>query len=140
MRTLFFGVLTLALVDAESGWAGEKKLIPGSPTTCAEDHTFERAGMPRSVSRLAIPSIEKHEGYGYVGGGKLVRGDARGPSDGTFGFDYQGFGWRPGRVFLGWAHDRKQPTSGPYRTDTHHVPDIVSFHPVRKVLDEKKGN
>jgi hypothetical protein len=108
----------------------------GPMTTCPEDHNFDRAGQPQLISHFAIPSIQKHEGPGYIGGGKLVHGDARGPADGTFGFDYQGFGRRPGRVFLGWAHDRPhQPQLGPYRTDTHEVPD--PFHIFKAPLREK---
>jgi hypothetical protein len=112
----------------------------GPSTAGPEDHNLDRAGQPQLLSRFAIPGIEKHEGPGYVGGGKLIHGDGRGPTDGTFAFDYQGLGWRPGRVFLGWAHDRAhQPQLGPYRTDTHHLPDPLSLHPVRRVFDENKG-
>ena len=49
----------------------------------------------RSIRRA---SIEKHEGPGIIGGSRLIKGDAAGPYDGTFGWDYQGFGWHPGRA------------------------------------------
>lgn len=118
--------------------AKEKKLFAPVSTTSELDHDQARAGMPQNISRWATPSIEKREGPGYIGGGKLIRGDARASTDGTFGWDYQGLGWRPGRFFLGWAHDRPdQPKLGTYKTDTHHVPDVFSLHPVRKLLEEK---
>lgn len=92
--------------------------------------------MPATISRHATASIEKHEGPGVIGGSRLFKGDARAPYDGTFGWDYQG--WHPGRVFLGWSHDRKaQPSLGSYKTETHHVPDIFTFRPVRRVLQPR---
>ena len=134
-------ILAIALCMMISGPATARDPDKLGPSTASPaDHTFERAGLPSNVSRLAIPSVEKHEGPGYIGGGRLIRGDSRGPADGTFGFDYQGLGWHPGRVFLGWAHDRShQPKLGSYKTDTYHVPDIFSFHPLRRVFDENKA-
>jgi len=134
-------LLTVVAVLGVAGLAGaqENKLLPHRSTAGPQDHTMERAGQPRQLSHFAKPGIEKHEGPGLIGGGKLIHGDGPVAYDGTFGWDYQGLGWRPGRVFLGWAHDRKhQPKMGPYRTDTHKVPDVVTLHPVRKVLEQKE--
>ncbi|MCE9530907.1 MAG: hypothetical protein K8T89_07265 [Planctomycetes bacterium] len=131
---LFVFVITMP----RSSYAIENKIFKHPPTANPQDHNNQRAGNPQVVSRHATPSVEKHEGLGYVGGGKLIKGDARGPADGTFGMDYQGFGWHPGRVFLGWSHDRKhQPKLGTYTTDTYKVPDPVAHHPLRKLLQPR---
>jgi hypothetical protein len=133
--TIAFTLLAASYVEA-----GERDPDHHGPSTASEaDHTFERAGYPKNVSHLAVPSLDPHAGPGYIGGSKLFGGDSRGPCDGTFGFDYQLFGWHPGRVFLSWAHDRShQPQMGSYKTDTYHVPDPLTLTPVRRVLDEKK--
>jgi hypothetical protein len=138
VRSLTLSIAILSISFPGRGLADEVNRPPAPSTAGPEDHTFERAGMPQNISRLATPSVGKHEGPGYVGGGKLIHGDGRGPADGTFAYDYQGFGWLPGRVFLGWAHDRKQPNPSPYRTDTFHVPDPISLHPLRKIIQDFK--
>ncbi len=95
--------------------------------------------MPSSIAPWAKPGVEKHEGPGLVGGGRLRHGDGPTTNDGTFGWDYKGLGWRPGRVFLGWNHDReRQAKLGTYKTETHHIPDPVSLHPLRKVLEQRE--
>jgi len=136
MRATFLS-LSVLLVTAASGMAQERKLLPHRSTAGPEDHTMERAGNPLELSPFAKPGIEKHEGPGLIGGSRLFHGDGPVAYDGTFGWDYQGLGWRPGRVFLAWSHDRKhQPKMGPYKTDTHKLPDPVTLHPLRKVLEK----
>jgi hypothetical protein len=91
---------------------------------CAQDPQT-RAGHPQEISRLAVPASRQNFTGGYVGGSCLVHGDARGPQDGTWGWDYVAFGHFPNRIFLGWCHCRNSKT-GPYATDGHHVKDPVA--------------
>ena len=105
--------------------------------TTEADHTFARSGQSASMSRMARPSLSSREAPGYVGGGRLIHGDARGPADGTFAYDYVGHGWHPGRVFLGWYNSPDAPRSGPYRTDGPRVFDVFSVRPVRKALNKE---
>ena len=81
MRALILGLL-LTLLFAGRGLARDPDKH-GPSTAGPWDHTLERAGQPLQLSCLAIPSLEKHEGPGYVGGGKLFHGEGRGPADGT---------------------------------------------------------
>jgi hypothetical protein len=133
MRVPTIGII-VSLLLCQAGVARDPE-SHGPSTASAADHTFERAGWPNLLSPHATPSVTPHDGLGYIGGSKLKGGDGRGPMDGTFGFDYQGWKRRPGRIFLGWAHDRqRQPQLGPYRTDTHQVPD--PFHGLRPASTE----
>lgn len=135
MRSAVF-TFTILISFTASANAQEHKLFPNTSLSGPQDHTLEKAGNPQEISRWAKPSIEKHEAPGLVGGSRLIRGDGPGEYDGTFGWDYAG--WHPGRVFLGWAHDRKhQSKLGSYKTDTHKVPDPVSLHPVRKLFESR---
>jgi hypothetical protein len=134
----------LAFILAFGGWSacqaddGYRLFRRPQTESGPEGHTNERSGNPQNTSCLAIPGIEKHEGPGLIGGSRLIHGDGPQRYDGTFGWDYQGFGWHPGRVFLGWSHDRQhQPKLGPYKTDTHNVPDPVSLHPIRRLLEPR---
>lgn len=112
-------------------------------------NTLERAGNPQEVSRLAAPGRTAAYSVGWVGGGLPTlfpsRRDGRDlANDGTWGSDYTLFGRRPGRIFLGWAHDRtRQPQPGPYKIDGPHVPDPLAKHPVQKLLkgreEKEKG-
>jgi hypothetical protein len=62
-------------------------------------------------------------GY-YVGGGRACGGTPRCCTEGTWGWDYQG--WvLPRRVLLYWSHGRRyQGGIGAYKTDGPHVPDL----------------
>jgi hypothetical protein len=108
-------------------------------------HTFERAGNPQSVAPWAIWGRTSHEGGGYVGGGRLAlfprKPDGRQPeTDGTWGWDFVGFGRRPGRVFLDWWHERpQQPLPGKYNTDGPYPEDVVAKKPVKTLYDLIKG-
>ncbi len=108
-----------------------------SAQTTAADHTQARAGNANVVAPWARPALTAKESPGYVGGGKLFGGEARGPIDGTFGYDYVGHGWKPGRVFLSYHPNLGGKPTGPYRTDGPRVFDIFSIRPVRKALHEE---
>src|SRR5438046_982467 len=71
-------------------WCSHKTAeIPYGDTTEA-DHTMERAGYPLEQSRCAKP-VETCAYVGYpVGGGAPCKGDYPAPTDGTWGWDYQG--------------------------------------------------
>ena len=65
--------------------------------------------------------------------------DGRRSVDGTWGWDYVGFGHRPGRVFLDYWHGRPQePAYGSYATDGPEVPDPIGARPVQKFLNGEK--
>jgi len=133
-------VLTVLACVSSRGLAQETKHLPHPSTASEADHNFSRAGNPQSQSRFATMSLEAKEGPGLIGGGKLFGGDGPASTDGTFGWDYQGRGWHPGRFFLGWAHDRKhQPKPGPYTTDTYKIPDPIALHPIRRVLAPREN-
>lgn len=109
-------------------------------TTTAADHTFARAGFPNVIAQWAQPSRTSKQMPGYIGGSiPLGGGEPIAPVDGTFGYDYVGYG-PPGRVFLGWAHDPVNPRMGSYRTDGPRVFDIFSVRPVRRALSPGEGN
>jgi hypothetical protein len=109
-------------------------------TTTAADHTFARAGFPNVIAPWARPSRTPEQMPGYVGGSIPLGGDGPvAPYDGTFGYDYVGYG-SPGRVFLGWAHDPVYPRPGSYRTDGPRVFDIFSVRPVRRALSPGEAN
>jgi hypothetical protein len=109
------------------------------PAPCTGwQHTPEQAGYPPCVACYARPASCKYTG-GYIGGGCLgCCGEPRCPDEGTFGWDYVGCGWKPGRVFLNWCHCNKGPAPGTYKTDGPHVPDPLSVHPIRHTLSEQK--
>lgn len=87
------------------------------PADLGCDHA--RAGCPRQISPLAMPTNTPANCGGYVGGGCAFPrlADDRSPEEGTWGRDY--VGWIiPRRVFLGWWHGRSyQGGTGAYRTD-----------------------
>lgn len=106
--------------------------------------SMERAGNSQSLARFLQPSVGPHEAGGYVGGGSLKgnhplskHSGGYGPvHEGTFGWDFVGFGGRIGRVFLASSpakKERKAPdfNSG-YRTDGPHVSDVFTHRPIRK--------
>ncbi len=140
------------LLSAGSGAAqerfAERTFLPRKPP----EHTQERAGNPASVAWWAQPGVGPHEAGGYIGGGRL-RGNAPlsksagglGPTEtGTLGWDFVGFGRRPGRVFLGASPEggKDRDYARGYRTDgTHHIPDVFAVRPIRKaVLESKEDN
>jgi hypothetical protein len=88
-----------------------------SPGPYAGDSVAQRShpGQLFDIAWYARPSDTGHYiGY-YVGGGCVWKGDARSPSEGTWGWDYQGILF-PRRVVLGWCRSRYQGGVGYYRT------------------------
>jgi len=127
MRYRFSVALTLATLPATAASAQEAKEPAmqrsaldfthcwGGEKACT--HTQSRAGCPESNAWYARSAgSSAFVGY-YVGGGNVLRGEARSAAEGTWGWDYQGFGpWR--RVALSWTHGRRsQGGTGDYRTD-----------------------
>jgi hypothetical protein len=75
-----------------------------------------RAGYPRTVAPWAQPSdTGRYVGYA-VGGGSPCKGDAPGPDEGTWGWDYKGL-CLPQKVELLWYHGKEQGGSGAYAID-----------------------
>jgi hypothetical protein len=134
-----FCVVSLVVAPA---WAEEKEPFPARTTQMTHNmqHTHERAGTVKQFSKFAIGGIGSHEAGGYIGGGKLVHGEGKGPLDGTFGWDYVGLGRRPGRIFLGWFHDSpKQGEFLPrYNTEGPRVKDFVAAQPYKKAIREAR--
>jgi hypothetical protein len=129
-------LLSLVVAGGSQARGQQHKLFPNTSVSGPQDFTLEKAGNPTTISRWAHPGIEKHERPGLIGGSRLFGGDGPGEYDGTFGWDYAP--WRPGRVFLGWSHDRAhQPKMGSYKTDTHKVPDPIALHPIRKLFEAR---
>lgn len=87
------------------------------PPPTDPNHTHHRAGYPQEVACYARPS-ETHAYVGYyVGGGAPCCGEPRHPTEGTWGWDYQGC-LLPRRVILCWWHGRcYQGGTGAYKTD-----------------------
>ncbi len=84
----------------------------GYGTTTEADHTAERAGYPQEISCIAHP-VETCAYVGYpVGGGAPCHGsgpchgDYPAPTDGTWGWDYQGRCFKR-HVFLWFWHGRR---------------------------------
>jgi len=125
-------VLTTVLLAASSA----------SAQTTAADHTFARAGQSNVIAPWARPTRTPKDAPGYIGGGRPFpawSGEGRGPLDGTFGYDFIGYGRYPNRVFLGWYGPAAGPPSGPYRTDGPRVFDIFSVRPVRRAVATGEG-
>jgi hypothetical protein len=112
--------------------------------------SMERAGYPQHIAPWAIPSVTRFEAGGYIGGGCLkgnsifAKGPftASGPTyDGTFGWDFAGFGMRPGRLFLAPTGDPSQQRSDisrNYRTEGHYPKDVGLIRPLRRAILEKR--
>lgn len=100
-------------------WPHHTAEIPYGSTTEA-DHTMERAGYPLEVACYATP-VETCAYVGYpVGGGATFKGDYPAPTDGTWGWDYQGRCFKR-HVFLWWWHGaRYQSGIGAYKIDGPH--------------------
>ena len=83
-------------------------------------------------SKCAVPSdTGRYVGY-YVGGGVATawHGGPRCQNEGTWGWDYAGFGLLPHRVALLWSHGKKlQGGTGAYATDGREVKNIFAFPP-----------
>lgn len=139
MRTLVAAVLLSALGGTASAEERERFAERTTPFLIPARHTAEGTGT--AIGKHAVGGISRYESGGYVGGGKLVRGEGRGVTDGVFGWDYTGFGRRPGRVFLGWLNDSpKQGTFLPkYNTDGPRVTDVVALQPFKKAVREAKA-
>lgn len=143
MRTLAL----VALLSAVGGTcsAEEKEPFPARTTAwlIPAQHNHERTHTVNPVGNHAVPSKSQYESGGYIGGGKLVHGEGRGVTDGTFGWDYTGFGRRPGRIFLGWFNDgptKHQGTFLPkYNSDGPRVTDVVALQPWKKAIREAKA-
>ncbi|MFL5245528.1 MAG: hypothetical protein ACJ8FY_25820 [Gemmataceae bacterium] len=97
---------------------------------CESVVTQSRPGRCPSVAPYARPSdTGRYCGY-YVGGGSAWRGEPRYPSEGTWGWDYCGFGILPKRIALQWSHGRRyQGGTGAYKTDGPPVPNILALPP-----------
>lgn len=141
MRTL----AAFALVTAACGSSVAEEKEPFAARTTMfhipARHTPEGTGTVKPYSRLATAGVTRFETGGYVGGGKLVRGDGPGVQDGTYGWDYVGFGRRPGRIFLGYFHDapsHQMPFLPKYNAEGRRVTDVVALMPVKKAVREAK--
>ena len=86
------------------------------------------AGGPPPIACYALPEMPwQYTGY-YVGGGCAFKGSPPDPSQGTWGWDYQGIGCLPRNVWLKWCC-RYQGGPGAYKTDGPHVPNVLAFPP-----------
>jgi hypothetical protein len=142
---IYLLVVTACATSAEPLIAEDKKrFVERLPYPFIPDqHSHQSAGTCVSVHKWAIPGIGKHEAGGYVGGSGLIRGTAPGTVaghfDGTFGWDYVGFGKRPGRVFLGFLYDRPHQTLfyPKYYADRK-IKDVIAAQPFKRAVREAK--
>lgn len=112
-------------------------LAPDAPPPSG-DHNQCRAGHSDQISWYAVPGLSCKETGGWIGGGRLCRGVANGPIDGTWGWDYVGKGGYVGRVFLKWSPTcARQPKPGPYKIDGPNAPDVFSFKPIKRAVEKK---
>jgi hypothetical protein len=99
---------------------------------CAGCSGCGACGYTPPVAGYAHPSdTGRYVGY-YVGGGVSTfrKGEARCPNEGTWGWDYCGFGLVPRHIALLWSHGGKnQGGTGGYRTDGKPVKNIFAFPP-----------
>lgn len=113
---IFVATLTTSLLLA-AGTAQTAEHCPHcGRERCAQQSPFERAGKPFCVHRFAAYSTNAKYAGGYVGGGTVLRGEARCPDEGTWGLDYMGL-IPIKRIWLDWSHHRHQAGGGSYRTD-----------------------
>jgi hypothetical protein len=90
---------------------------------CRDEDPETRAGNPRSVAPWAHPSDTGRYCPYRVGGGAAYHGEAPGPEEGTWGWDYPGILF-PARIALGWWHGRKyQGGTGSYKVDGYRKPE-----------------
>ncbi|MFO0935034.1 MAG: hypothetical protein U0798_00780 [Gemmataceae bacterium] len=111
-------------------WAADEPYSARTPPDkIPREHTHDRAGTS-GVARFSQSSIAPRDGFGYVNGA-------------TFGSDYLGMGWRPGRFFPGLLPDGLRPKSfsNKYATDGKiHVPDPIGAKPFRKAVIEARSD
>lgn len=88
-------------------------------------HLESRAGYLGRVAWWAAPSETPAYSGGYIGGGRVFKGEPRFVHEGTWGWDYEGR-FLTRRVFLNWGHGRRyQGGTGAYRTDGGpKIPDV----------------
>jgi hypothetical protein len=139
MRQLLFvvGFVSLSLISV----AEEKEPFAArtTPFIIPAVHNHLRTGTDR-IPQYAGPSKTSMETGGYIGGGKLVRGEGRGVTDGVFGWDYVGVGRRPGRIFLNWFNDDPKQTAflPKYNTEGPRVTDVFALQPFKKAVREAR--
>ncbi len=142
MRNII-GLFVAAFIVNSTATAEEKPPFASRTTQflTTPQHTHEAKGGSDRISRYAIPSVESHEAGGYIGGGRVFRGSAGGPNEGTFGYDYVGFGRRPGRIFLGFFGEsaKQQGLLPKYNADGPRVKDLVAAQPFRRAVKEAKA-
>lgn len=141
MRAIVVGVLLVAFSGSSSAEDKEPFAARISNFIFPKPHTHERAGTAKPYSHLAASGVSSHESGGYVGGGKLVRGEGRGETEGVFGWDYTFFGRRPGRIFLGWHNDstkHQSPILPRYAAEGPRVTDVLALQPFKKAVREAK--
>ena len=102
-----FAFATTILLSASYAAAGECE-------DCCIDH-HARAGHPKCVHSLAIPSNTPRYCGGLIGGGAAFGGGDPYVDEGTWGWDYTGFFTK--RVFLNWSHKHYEAGGGKYDTD-----------------------
>jgi hypothetical protein len=114
MRRLVWAALVLGLMTARVRAADDEfKLSQEFPY----QQNPARAGFPRIVSCLAIPS-QTPAYYGYfVGGGRVFGGNGAGPLEGTWGWDYGGRCLYNPCLVLGFGSTHYQGGTGSYKTD-----------------------
>jgi hypothetical protein len=99
---------------------------------CGQEPCAACAYPAPPVACYAHPSdTGRYVGY-YVGGGAATawHGGPRQCNEGTWGWDYAGFGLLPHRVALLWNHGTKlQGGAGAYRTDGRPVKNVFAFPP-----------
>jgi len=109
-------------------WAGFA--MGQEPCLTREPHSHSRTGNSQSVAWYARPSdTGRCIGY-YVGGGAPCHGEPRLLNEGTWGWDYKGFGYLPKWIALQWWHGRRyQGGTGAYKTDGPPIPNVLAFPP-----------
>lgn len=117
--------LTLALTCFASWAMGE---VPCD--TCKRSLPAWKGSFQEAAPYARPSDTGRYVGY-YVGGGAAGRrGEPAARDDGTWGWDYHGFGYLPHRVALMWSHGRRyQGGVGAYKTDGRPVPNVLVFPP-----------
>jgi hypothetical protein len=95
-------------------------LLLADPTISAADKPVDhelRSGHASSIAPWARRDNSRHYSGGFVGGGAVRRGDDRGTSEGTWGWDFHGLVPRK-TIWLGrWHGLRDQGGRGAYKTE-----------------------
>jgi len=112
--------------------------LAADPPPPSGQHTQCRAGNADQVTWHAVPGLSMKASGGWVGGGRLCQGVGRTSCEGTWGWDYIGKGWYPGRVFLHWSPScARQPKAGRYKVDGPEVPDIFAVKPIKRAIEKR---